>query len=99
MIAYVERHPIKQGQSKSFVSSQKKLGKWGSGSHAQIVSYNIRLKKVYEIFSFLNELNPCRKETKFCATEIPEEYKKLTELKHTGPNCKTTRFNDCNAAL
>lgn len=99
MIAYAERQPIKQGQSKSFVFPKKKLVNWGSGSHALIVSHNIRLRKVYEIVSFLHELNPCRKETEFCETEIRGDYQKLAELKHNGPDGKTIRFNDCKTAL
>lgn len=63
---------------------KKKIVIWGASGHAMVVADIIRLQGEYEIFGFLDNINPTRHNTEFCGATILGGGEQLDAIRKKG---------------
>lgn len=79
--------------------STQKLVIWGASGHALVVADIFRLSGNYEIVGFLDDLNPDKKGTNFCGSQILGGNEQLDSLYHHGVKNIFLGFGNCAARL
>lgn len=79
--------------------SKKRLVVWGASGHALVVADTIRLQGEYEIVGFLDDINPDRKNAKFCGGCILGGQEQLIPLREQKVDHIIFGFGDCKARL
>jgi UDP-N-acetylbacillosamine N-acetyltransferase len=82
-----------------FVTKKQKLIIWGASGHALVVADTVRLQREYEIVGFLDDINPDRKNAKFCGSCILGGQEQLIPLLEQKVNHIIFGFGDCKARL
>src|SRR5258706_15105263 len=77
----------------------KKIVIWGASGHAIVVADIIRLDGKYEIIGFIDSINPQRRGTEFCGTQILGGEEQLERLDDLGVNHIIFGFGNCEARL
>jgi UDP-N-acetylbacillosamine N-acetyltransferase len=72
---------------------------WGASGHAMVVADIIRLAGEYELYGFLDDVNPDRHHTQFCGAPVLGGAKELDRLKDKGVEYLIFGFGHCQARL
>jgi UDP-N-acetylbacillosamine N-acetyltransferase len=72
---------------------------WGTSGHASVVADIIRLQGRYEIFGFIDDVNPERAGSKFGGADILGGREKLEGLRREGVEHLIFGFGNCEARL
>lgn len=78
---------------------RRKLAVWGTSGHARVVADIIRLRDEYEIFGFLDDVNPLRSGEAFCGATVLGGREQLVSLKREGVGHVVFGFGDCRGRL
>lgn len=77
----------------------KKLVIWGTSGHASVVADVVRLAGEFEVFGFLDDVNPERAGAEFCGAPVLGGRERLRSLRREGVEALILGFGDCAARL
>lgn len=78
---------------------RKKIVIWGASGHASVVANIVELNGLYEIFGFLDDFDPRRRDAIFCGAPILGGREVLSKLFDEGVRNIIMGFGDCLARI